>query len=133
VADHWQRRHLPWGHRLPLLSDLVRNLEYTQLRTLLIEDQSAHRLQDLHTQARRFHSKRTAICQLLDEHRTRHWEFSLSSQISALRWGQLRQYELILGHTRCQWSATRDDHQLTENSPLPAEIAGKIPGLARDV
>lgn len=132
LSHRWHQQQLPGPHSLPLLSDLSRALEQTQLRTLLMEDQSTYRLQDLRNQAQRYRRKRAAVSQRFGETRTRHWEFLLASEITALQWGQLRQYELMLGNARCQWPAVVADKRPDEQA-LPIEIARRIPGLARDI
>lgn len=132
LSNHWHQRQLPGRRSPPLLSDLSRALEHTQLRTLLMEDQSEYRLRDLRNQAQRYHRKRAAISRRVGEQRTRHWEFLLACQISALRWGQLREYELMLGNTRCRWPPAAADNRLSDTA-LPVDIARRIPGLARDI
>lgn len=132
LSHQWHRRQLPARCSLPLLSDLVSSLETTGLRSLTLEDQSAHQLQDLQTRAKRFQRQRLAISQRFGETHTRYWEFLLASQISAFRRGQLRHYEFLLGNTHCQWQAVAPG-RVPDEGCLPMEIAQKIPGLARDL
>ena len=132
LSNHWHQQQLPGRHSLPLLSALTRGLERTRLRTLLVEDQSDYRLQDLGNQAQRYRRNRVSISRRFGEARTRHWEFLLASQITALQWEQLRQYELVLGNARCRWPAVASAGYHGE-AALPRDIARRIPGMARDL
>jgi cyclopropane-fatty-acyl-phospholipid synthase len=132
ISNRWYQRQLPAGYSLPLISDIATALESTRLRTLLLEEQTGHWLQDLETQAQRFYQHRTAISQRFGEQRTRHWEFQLASQATAVRWGQLRRYELLLGSPRCIWPAYDPDLDPSDED-LPWYIIDKISGLARDI
>jgi cyclopropane-fatty-acyl-phospholipid synthase len=130
LSNQWHEQNLPARHSQPLLSALNRAVEHTRLRTLLLQDLSDYRLLGLQAQARRFHGNRAAISQHFGETQTRYWEFLLASQMTALRWGQLRQYELVLGNARCRWPADTNDG-LKSEARLPVDIARRIPGLAR--
>jgi len=130
LSNQWHQQNLPARHSQPLLSALSQAVEHTRLRTLLLQDLSDYRLWGLQAQAWRFHGKRAAISQQFGETRTRYWEFLLASQMTTLRWGQLRQYELLLGNTRCRWPADTTDG-LKNEARLPVDIARRIPGLAR--
>ena len=130
LSNRWYQAQLPSPHSLPLLSDIERALETTRLRTLLVEDQSSQRLRDLEHQALRFHRHRTSISRRFGERRARHWEFQLASQVTALRQGQLNQYELLLGNTRSVCPVLTSAGQEPPGD-LPQEIANRIPGLAR--
>ena len=132
ISNRWYQRQLPAGHSLPLISDMVNALEPTRLRTLLLEEQTSHWLQDLESQTLRFYQHRPAISQRFGEQRTRHWEFQLASQSTAIRWGQLRRYEMLLGNTRCIWPAYHPDLGPAAED-LPWDIIDRIPGLARDI
>ena len=132
ISNRWYQSQLPSGHSLPLISDMASALESTRLRTLLLEEQTGHWLQDLEGQAQRFYQHRTAISQRFGEQRTRHWEFQLASQATAIRWGQLRRYELLLGNTRCIWPCY-DPGMPPSAEDLPWDIIDRIPGLARDI
>ena len=132
LSNRWYLEQQPPGYSLPLLFELGTAVERTGLRTLLTEDLSDFLLRDLESQAARYHGKRAAISQRFGESWTRHWEFLLASEISALRSHQLRQHQLILGNVRCRWPTSRP--QLSDDGArLPVEIARKIPGLARDI
>lgn len=130
LSNRWYQTQLPSPHSLPLLSDLASALQATGLRPLLLEDQTAHRLQDLENQAARFYRHRNAISQRFGERRARHWEFCIASQATAMRWGQLSQYELIFGNTRSVCPAFDTGSQIPADR-LPADITDRIPGLAR--
>ena len=130
LSNRWYQTQLPSCHSLPLMSDMTRALKTTGLRPLLLEDQTRHRLQDLDNQANRFYRHRSDISQRLGERRARHWEFRLASQATAMRWGQLSQYELLLGNTRSVCPAFDQALQIPADS-LPADIADRIAGLAR--
>ena len=132
LSNRWYQSQLPSPYSLPLLSDIARAQEKTRLRTLLIENQGNQRLRDLETQALRFHRHRNAISCRFGEYQARYWEFQLASQITALRWGQLSQYELLLGNPRstCPLLAVSGQEPLED---LPQDIACRIPGLARPV
>jgi len=132
LSNRWHQQQLPTRHSLPLLSDINSAVEQTALRALLTEDLSGHLLRDLESQAQRYHGRRAAISQRFGETWTRQWEFLLASEIAALRWGQLRQYELLLGNSCCRWPASDPDGS-DDGARLPLDIARKIPGLARDV
>ena len=132
ISNRWYQNQLPTGYSLPLISDMVNALEPTRLRTLLLEEQTGHWLQDLESQTRRFYQHRSAISQRFGEQRTRHWEFQLASQSTAIRWGQLRRYELLLGNTRCLWPAYDPDLGSSAED-LPWDLIDRIPGLARDI
>lgn len=128
-GGHWQP-----GPRLtaqPRLSELHRALEHAHLHSLLQEDLSAYRLQDLRARAQRYRNKRAAISQRFGERHTRYWEFQIASEIAAVETRRLLQYELILGKGACRWPASgaRD----AAEARLPVEIARSIPGLARDI
>ena len=129
LSNQWHRRQLPARQSMPLLSDICVGIEQSRLRQLQTEDYSHHWQQDLRTRARRFHRHRADISQRFGETRTRHWEFLLASEISAARWGQLRQYDMLLGQTRCQWPAV-ELRQSPSEYQLPETIAQQIPGLA---
>ncbi len=131
ISNRWYENQLPSDHSLPLLSDMASALESTHLRTLLLEEQTGHWLQDLGDQAQRFYQRRASISQRFGEQRTRHWEFQLASQATAIRWGQLRRYELVLGNPRCVWPA-QDSHLNSAVDDLAWDIINRIPGLARD-
>jgi len=130
LSNRWYQAQLPSPHSQPLLSDLTSALRTTGLRPLLMEDQTRHRLQDLDKQAQRFYRHRSAICQRFGERRARHWEFRLASQATAMRWGQLSQFELLLGNTRSVCPVF-DPALQTPADDLPADITRRIPGLAR--
>jgi cyclopropane-fatty-acyl-phospholipid synthase len=132
LSNQWHQQQLPGRHSQPLPSDLNRAVEHTRLRTLLLQDLSDYRLQGLLAQAWRYHGKRAAISHRFGETRTRHWEFLLASQMTALQWGQLRHYELVLGNARCRWPADASN-RLSGEARLPMDIAQRIPGLARDI
>jgi cyclopropane-fatty-acyl-phospholipid synthase len=132
ISNRWYQSQLPAGYSLPLISDMTSALESTRLRTLLLEERTTHWLQDLEGQAQRFYRHRAAISQRFGEQRTRHWEFELASQATAIRWGQLRRYELLLGNTRCIWP-TYDPGLGSSAEDLPSELIDSIPGLARDI
>jgi cyclopropane fatty-acyl-phospholipid synthase-like methyltransferase len=132
ISNRWYQSQLPSGHSLPLISDMASALESTRLRTLLLEEQTGHWLQDLESQAQRFCQHRTAISQRFGEQRTRHWEFQLASQATAIRWGQLRRYELLSGNTRCIWPSYHPG-MAPSSEGLPWDIIDRIPGLARDI
>jgi cyclopropane-fatty-acyl-phospholipid synthase len=131
ISNRWYQSQLPSGHSLPLISDMLTALESTRLRTLLLEEETGHWLQDLEAQAQRFHQHRAGISQRCGEPRTRHWEFQLASQATAVRWGQLRRYEMLVGNTRCIWPA-HDPGLHPSSEGLPWDIIDRIPGLARD-
>jgi len=128
LSNQWHRRQLPSHHSMPLLSDICSGVEQSSLRQLQLEDYSAYWLQDLRTQARRFQRLRSDISQRFGETKTRHWEFLLASEISAVRWGQMRQYDVLLGQARCRWPAM-DLRQAPSEYQLPETIAQQIPGL----
>ncbi|GMQ87928.1 MAG: cyclopropane-fatty-acyl-phospholipid synthase family protein [Gammaproteobacteria bacterium] len=130
LSNRWYQTQLPSPHSLPLFSDLTSALQTTDLRPLLLEDQTGHRLQDLDNQAQRFYRHRSAISQRFGERRTRHWEFRLASLTTAMRWGQLSQYELLLGSARSVCPAF-DQALQTPADSLPADITDRIQGLAR--
>jgi cyclopropane-fatty-acyl-phospholipid synthase len=130
LSNRWYQTQLPSPHSLPLLSDLTSALQATGLRPLLLEDQTGHRLQDLDNRANRFYRHRSVISQRFGERRARHWEFRLASQATAMRWGQLSQYELLFGNTRSVCPAFGLASQTPADS-LPADITDRIPGLAR--
>ena len=130
LSNRWYQTQLPSSHSLPLVSDLTSAPQATGLRPLLLEDQTGHRLQDLDNQADRFYRHRSAISQRFGEQRARHWEFRLASQATAMRWGQLSQYELLFGNTRSVCPAFDQTSQTAADS-LPAEFADRIQGLAR--
>lgn len=132
-SNHWHRQQLPAAHSQPLPSDLSRSVEGTRLRTHLLQDLSDHRLQGLLAQARRYHNHRAAISRRFGETCTRHWEFLLASQITALQWGQLRQYGLVLGNARSRWPDDSTTDGLRAEVQLPVDITQRIPGLARDI
>jgi len=132
ISNRWYQNQLPSGYSLPLISDMASALESTRLRTLLLEEQTGHWLQDLEGQAQRFYQYRPAISQRFGEQHTRHWEFQLASQSTAIRWGQLRRYEFLLGNTRCIWPAY-DPGLGPSAEDLPSDIIDRIPGLARDI
>lgn len=81
-------------------------------------------------QATRFYRHRNAISQRFGERHARHWEFQLASQAAAMHWGQLSQYEVLAGNTRSVCPAF-DQALQTPADSLPADIANRIPGLAR--
>jgi len=120
----------PQRSGIALLSALHGALEHTRLRTLLLEDLSAYRLQDLRSQVRRYRHRRIAISQRFGEARTRYWEFRLASEMVAIQRGQLLQYELVLGNAQCQWPPAPGIRASGEHG-LPKNIACTIPGLAR--
>ncbi|MFQ5642471.1 MAG: SAM-dependent methyltransferase [Thiogranum sp.] len=130
LSHRWYQRQLPSPHSLPLLSDLTGAWRATGLRPLLLEDQTAHRLQDLDNQALRFYRHRSDISKRFGERRARYWEFRLASRATAMRWGQLSQYELLLGNTRTVCPVFEQALQAPADS-LPAAITDRIPGLAR--
>ncbi len=130
LSNRWYQKQLPSRHSLPLLSNLTSAVQTSVLRPLCVEDQTGQRLQDLDNQARRFCRHRSAIQQRFGEHHTRHWEFRLASQATAMRWGQLSQYELLLGNTRSACPSFDQTLQAPADS-LPADITRQIPGLAR--
>ncbi|HFD80544.1 MAG TPA: methyltransferase domain-containing protein, partial [Gammaproteobacteria bacterium] len=132
LSNHWYRRQLATRGELPLLSRLSRALESTSLKPLLIEERSSHRLRTLQERARRFHRHRSAISRRFGETNTRHWEFLLASESTALQWGQLNYYEMLLGNPRCAWPAAGHDNSSWVHD-LPAELVNAIPGLARDI
>ncbi len=129
LSHQWHRQQLPTQHSRPLLSDISAGIERSRLKQLQIEDYSYHWHQDLQTRARRFHRHRADISQRFGETRTRYWEFLLASEISALHWGQLRQYDVLIGQARCHWPAI-DRRQILSEYQLPETIAQQIPGLA---
>jgi len=130
LSNHWYQKQLPTPHSLPLLSNLASALQTSGLRPLYMEDQTGQRLQDLDNQAQRFYRHRSAICQCFGERHARHWEFSLASQATAMRWGQLSQHELLLGKARSVCPVLDQTVQTPEDS-LPADITSQVPGLAR--
>jgi len=130
LSNRWYQKQLPSPHSAPLLSNLTGALQTSILRPLYIEDQTGQRLQDMDNQARRFYHHRSAICRCYGERHTRHWEFRLASQATAMRWGQLNQYELLLGKARSVCPAFNHTVQTPQDS-LPADITSQIPGLAR--
>lgn len=130
LSHRWYQRQLPSPHSLPLLSDLANAMQTTGLRPLLLEDQTAHQVQNLDNQARRFHRHRCNISKRFGETRTRYWEFKLASQATAMRWGQLSQYELLLGNTRSTCPVFDQALQLPA-ARLPTAITDRIPGLTR--
>ena len=130
LSNRWYQSQLPASHSMPLLADIERALETTRLRTLLVEDQGAQRLRDLEQQVLRFHHHRSAISQRFGARQARHWEFQLASQATALRQGQLSQYELLLGNTRSTCPMLMSTEQ-TAPEELPRDITRRIPGLAR--
>ncbi len=132
LSNQWHQQQLPARHSQPVPSDLSRAVEHTRLRTLVLQDLSDYRLQGLLAQAWRYHGKRAAISHRFGESRTRHWEFLLASQITALQWEQLRQYALVLGNTHCRWP-TDPTERLRGDARLPVDIAQRIPGLARGI
>ena len=132
ISNRWYQNQLPSGYSLPLISDMVSALESTRLRMLLLEEQTKHYLQDLEGQAQRFYQHRSEISRRFGEQCTRHWEFQLASQAMAIRWGQLRHYELLVGHTRCIWPVY-DASLGASSEDLPWDIMDRIPGLARDI
>ncbi len=131
ISNRWYQHQLPPGHSLPLISDIATALEGTHLRTLLLEEESSHWLKDVQSQSQRFHRQRAAISQRCGEPRTRHWEFQLASQATAITWGQLRRYEMIIGNVRCLWPAYEPD-SYPPSEELPWDIIDRIPGVARD-
>lgn len=131
LSNRWYQAQLPAPCSLPLLADIERALEKTRLHTLLVEDQSPQRLRDLEHQALRFHRHRGIISQRFGEHLARLWEFQLASQITALRWKQLNQYELLLGNTRSVGPVFTAAGQQAPLEDLPQDLARQIPGLSR--
>lgn len=100
LSHHWLQQQLLYRRSLPLLSGILGALDTTRLRTLHIEDRSAHWQQTLHIQGQRYARQRPAICQRFGETLTRHWEFMLAAQETAAHLGQLNRYDLLLGNTR---------------------------------
>ncbi len=127
LSHQWHRQQLPVRHSLPRLSDLCASIEHSRLKQLQIEDYSSHWLQDLYAQARRYHKHRADISTRFGEARTRHWEFLLASQTSAVQMEQLTQYDVLLGQAHCRWPAIG---QRTPVEQLPAAIAQQVPGLS---
>lgn len=121
----------PWPEpdTAPPLSTLHSALEQAQLCSLRQENLSSYLLKDLHTRARRFHHRRTAIARRFGEHCTRYWELRIASEIVAVQMRQMMQYELVLGRYGAPWpgSGSGDENR------LPVEITRRIPGLARDI
>jgi len=130
LSNRWYQRQLPSPYSRPLLSNLTSALQTSILRPLYMEEQTGQRLQDLDNQALRFYRHRNAICQCFGERQARHWEFSLASQATAMRWEQLSQYELLLGKARSVCPVFGQTVQTPEDS-LPTDITSQIPGLAR--
>jgi cyclopropane-fatty-acyl-phospholipid synthase len=131
LSNRWYRRQLPQHAGVPLLSEVHGALEHTRLRTLLMEDLSAYRLQDLQTRMQRYGHRRAAISRRFGEPLARYWEFLLASEITAVQRGELLQYELVLGNARCSWPAP--GAQASPDHRLPVDIARRISGLAGDI
>jgi cyclopropane-fatty-acyl-phospholipid synthase len=129
LSNQWQEQQLH-PQCLPVLPGLFAHTERHGLRTCSLKDRSGEHSLDLSAQARRFQHRRLEISQRAGERLTRHWEFLFASQIDTLQRGELRHYELLLGHTdppRLHTPVSRQD-----GAQLLGNLATPIPGLARD-
>ncbi len=128
LSNRWLQRQLRQRYSLPLLSTLLNAVETTRLRTLQLEDRSAHWRQTLEIQGQRFGRQRWTISKRFGEPLTRYWEFMLASQETAARLGQLYRYDLLLGAERTHWPP-RDSTAREFDIGIPAGLGLTITGL----
>jgi cyclopropane-fatty-acyl-phospholipid synthase len=132
LSNRWLHKQLASRQALPLLSDLSGALERTGLRILHMDECSTHWQKCLENWGQRFCRHRAAVNSQFGEKLTRHWEFLLASQQTAVTWGQLGCYEIVLGNRRSAWlPAETTSHGFQDDVAL--DLGRSIPGLAGEI